>query len=192
MFKEINFTGLVEAITSIHYELANQTGVAIDMGLTIRNWSIGCYLATYQAEEAELLTELANRLTHLSSCSQEQLNRYIRFYKVYPQLIESLPARLKGRLLKKAPSPTVGVDSTLFNRLSYNHLELLVELSDEKARVFYESETLKGGWSVNELNRRINELHYESSVDSSGTESEEHLEKRLKAFYYNPVKLVLW
>lgn len=38
----------------------------------------------------------------------------------------------------------------------------------------------------------VNNLHNESPELSSDAEGEAQLENRLKAFYYNPVRLMLW
>lgn len=62
--REFNFSSLVGAINCIHKELSRQTNRAINMGLTIRNWCIGCYIAGYElkgadrADYGELLVDL--------------------------------------------------------------------------------------------------------------------------------------
>jgi predicted nuclease of restriction endonuclease-like (RecB) superfamily len=45
-----------------------------------------------------------------------------------------------------------------FNRLSYSHLELIVDLDDEAKRDFYASECIRGCWSVRELKPQIASL----------------------------------
>ena len=51
----------------------------------------------------------------------------------------------------------------LLNRLSFSHLELLVDLDDEAKRDFYAAECLRGNWSVRELKRQIASLYFERS-----------------------------
>ncbi len=51
----------------------------------------------------------------------------------------------------------------LIHRLSYSHLELIVDLDDDLKRVFYEIECIRGNWSVRELKRQIASLYYERS-----------------------------
>ena len=51
----------------------------------------------------------------------------------------------------------------LIHRLSYSHLELIVDLDDDLKRTFYEIECIRGNWSVRELKRRIASLYYERS-----------------------------
>jgi predicted nuclease of restriction endonuclease-like (RecB) superfamily len=58
--------------------------------------------------------------------------------------------------------PLVPADKIL-QRLSYSHIELLLELDDHLIRTFYEIECIKGGWSVRELKRQIGSLYFERS-----------------------------
>jgi hypothetical protein len=62
------------------------------------------------------------------------------------------------------PSPKSGVPAgSLLNRLSYSHLELVVDLDYEPERDFYVAECLRGNWSVRELGRQIASLFFERS-----------------------------
>jgi hypothetical protein len=49
---------------------------------------------------------------------------------------------------------------TLLNRLSYSHLELIVDQDDELKRDFYATECIRGNWSVRELKRQIASFYY--------------------------------
>jgi predicted nuclease of restriction endonuclease-like (RecB) superfamily len=51
----------------------------------------------------------------------------------------------------------------LIHRLSYSHLELIVDLDDDLKRTFYEIECIRGNWSVRELKRQVNSLYYDCS-----------------------------
>jgi len=51
----------------------------------------------------------------------------------------------------------------LLTRLSYSHLEQLVELGDPSQRSFYTVEALRGQWSVRELKRQIATQYYQRS-----------------------------
>ena len=51
----------------------------------------------------------------------------------------------------------------LINRLSYSHFEQLVDLDDALQRAFYETEVLRGQWSVRELKRQIATQYYQRS-----------------------------
>ncbi|MBE0643402.1 MAG: DUF1016 family protein [Bacteroidetes bacterium] len=104
---EISFEKLVGAIKLAHEELAAQAGRAVNMSLTLRNWFIGCYIAEYELRGsdraqygAKLLADLAKRLTKLavSNSNRRQLYRYLRLYRLYPEIVGTLPAQLKTLL----------------------------------------------------------------------------------------------
>ena len=179
--QEWNFEKLVGVIQEVHEELAAQAGRAVNISLTLRNWLVGCYIVEYElcgADRARygdnLLTELAKRLTELkvSNCHRRQLYRYLRFYRLYPEIVGTVSAQLKKLLpvgaqaLEKVgtASPQLRIPpDKIIHRLSYSHLELIVDLDDDLKRAFYEIECIRGNWSVRELKRQINSLYFERS-----------------------------
>ncbi len=183
-----DFSALVTAIRQVDENLAAQAGRAVNITLTLRNWLIGAYIAEYELRGADratygdnLLTELAKRLTSLkvSNCNRRQLYRYLRFYRLYPEIVgtlstqlqEQLPVGLLGNQTESHAIEKVGTASPqlrispdqLIHRLSYSHLELFVDLDDDLKRTFYEIECIRGNWSVRELKRQIGSLYYERS-----------------------------
>src|SRR5262249_4203338 len=48
--------------------------------------------------------------------------------------------------------------------LPWSHYVRLLGVKDLQARVFYEAEALRGGWSVRQLNRQIGTLFYERTA----------------------------
>lgn len=59
------------------------------------------------------------------------------------------------------PTPLSG--EVLLDRLSYSHIELLIEVEDPLKRAFYEIECIRGNWSVRALKRQIATLYFERS-----------------------------
>ncbi|PIP37758.1 MAG: hypothetical protein COX19_15855 [Desulfobacterales bacterium CG23_combo_of_CG06-09_8_20_14_all_51_8] len=179
--REWNFENLVGSIRQANEELAAQAGRAVNISLTMRNWLIGCYIGEYELNGSDratygdnLLTELAKRLTDLkvSNCNRRQLYRYLRFYRLYPEIVGTAPPQLKTLLSTgRNAVEKVGTGSLqlkisqdkLLHRLSYSHLELMVDLDDALKRTFYETECIRGNWSVRELKRQIGSLYYERS-----------------------------
>jgi len=177
----LNFGKLVGNIQQVHEEMAAQAGRAVNSSLTLRNWMIGFYIAEYELRGSDraqygdkLLAELAKRLEDLnvSNCSLRQLYRYLRFYRLYPEIMGTLSPQLKKLL--PAGTELLGKEGTLspqlrnspeilLQQLSYSHLELLVDLDDDLKRTFYEIECIRGNWSVRELKRQIASLYYERS-----------------------------
>jgi predicted nuclease of restriction endonuclease-like (RecB) superfamily len=147
----------------------------------LRNWLIGCYIAEYELSGQDranygerLLNALAKRLTDLqvSNCNRRQLYRYVRFYRLYPEIVGTLSPQLKKFLPSiKTESEKVGTASPQFriapekliHQLSYSHFEIIVDLDDELKQAFYEFECVRGNWSVRELKRQVSSLYFERS-----------------------------
>ena len=178
----MTFDTLVTAIRAVDDQLAAQAGRAVNIALTLRNWLIGCRIAEYELKGADrarygerLLHILSERLgrMNVSNCSRRQLYRYLRLYRLYPAIVRTLSPQFKALLPETARgAEKVGTASpqsrlsvaTLIERLSYSHLEPIVDLDDNDQRAFYEAECLQGGWSVRELKRQIASLYYERSA----------------------------
>ncbi len=176
-----DFSALVDAVRSVHEQCAIQAGKAVNASLTLRNWLIGGYIHQYQLNGADrasygdrLLEALADRLSDakVSNCNRRQLYRYLRFYRLYPEIVGTLSPPFAGLLppVERAdgkvgsPSPLFRRDPhELLHRLSYSHLEQLVDLDDGLQRAFYELECMHGNWSVRELKRQIGALYFERS-----------------------------
>jgi len=178
--KELTFTSLIKAIRNFHGELAAQASRAVNISLTLRNWLIGCYIVEYELRGADrakygdqLLSMLALELEkkQVSNCNRRQLYRYLRFYRLYPQIVATLSPQFMKLLPPNCEEQKVGTVSPplqteggiLLHKLAYSHIDLLVDLDDDTKRAFYEIECIRSNWSVRELKRQINSLYYERS-----------------------------
>jgi predicted nuclease of restriction endonuclease-like (RecB) superfamily len=180
---EMTFDDLVETIRLVDKDTAAQVGRAVNIGLTLRNWFIGCYVALYELKGADrgkygdrLMPKLAERLGSLGvcNCNRRQLYDYLQFHRAYPQIVPTPAAQLpvmrhaQGSKTAAEKVPTVsaqlgaGLDIRV-RTLSYSMFRLLVDLDNDDQRVFYETECLQGNWSVRELKRQIASLYYERS-----------------------------
>jgi predicted nuclease of restriction endonuclease-like (RecB) superfamily len=180
----LTFEDLVLSIRAVDQELASQASRAVNLSLTLRNWLIGCYIAEFElrgkdraAYGERLLDSLAAELTRLkvSNANRRQLYRYLRFYRLYPAIVGALSPQFRPLLPKGmspaepshkvgTPSPQSSVAETLLHRLSYSHLELIVDQDDDLKRNFYAAESVRGNWSVRELRRQIASLYYERTA----------------------------
>lgn len=185
--KELNslntFTQLVQQIQRTHDELSVQANKAVNASLTLRNWLIGHHITVYELQGSDraqygeqLFTELSRQLKAISNCNRRQLYRYVRFYRLYPSIVGTLPPQFKNlpgieKNAEKTRESKVGTLSPLssattnrlISQLSYSHLELIVDLDDELKRSFYEVEAIRGNWTVRELKRQIGSLYFERS-----------------------------
>ncbi|MBQ9410320.1 MAG: DUF1016 family protein [Bacteroidales bacterium] len=135
----------------------------------------------------KLLKQLANSINR-RGLGERRLYEYRLTYQVYPQLgsvvaeyifkngheedLRLLTAKLQnvdlltdGKLrlptAKLAKEEWQTPADRLFYRLSATHLVLLANLKDPLQRAFYEQETIRGCWTVTELDRQVSSQYYE-------------------------------
>lgn len=177
----LSFEQLVMTIGQAHAELAAQASRAVNTGISLRNWFIGCYIAEYEQRGTDraqygdkLIERLSARLMQagVSRTEARELRRYRQFYFTYPQIRESLSPELKRKLLPQADtgnfresvSPALGIAAgEVLAKLSFSHIAELLQCNDATKRAFYELECVRGNWAVRELRRQIASLYYERS-----------------------------
>jgi predicted nuclease of restriction endonuclease-like (RecB) superfamily len=180
------FPALVSAIRDVHAQCAREALRAVNIGLSFRNWLIGAHIHHYELRGEDratygdkLLAKLSAQLSEagVSNCDRRQLYRYLRFFRLYPHIAGTLPPQLASLQPALSDSNIVGTASpqsttdarTLVTQLSYSHIEALLEFDDMAQRNFYETEALRGNWSVRELKRQTASLLYERSKLSTDT-----------------------
>lgn len=179
MTTNLTYEALISSIQAIDSHFSAQAVRAVNLGLTLRNWCFGLYIAEFELRGADrarhgelLLTELSRELKSLgvSNTGRRQLYQYLAFYRAYPQFVRSLPAQLLALIsgtsdleekVRSATALLAHPPETLLSRLSYTHFELLIGLDDDLRRSFYEAEAIRGNWSVRELRRQIGSLLFE-------------------------------
>lgn len=176
-----DFDSLVTAIVHFHQQTQDYATKAVNVALTLRNWLIGYRIVEFEQQGNDraaygerLLPALAERLSAagLKRVDVRELRRFRLLYEVYPQIRESVTPELLASLgaealqqaLKALPVPKrESVAPQLLQRLSFTHLNELIQLPDSTQRCFYEIECIRGNWSVRELRRQIASLYYERS-----------------------------
>ena len=189
--KDLTFAELVSSIRQAHDLFSAQASKAVNISLTLRNWSIGYYIERYErlgvdrAKYGErLMDDLSETLRKLglSRCDRRELYRYRQFYLTYPQIVEAAAPQLTavlqnkkqwqlltvktkqkiaGSIVESLTPQLTNSGQTLLSRLSFTHFAELLEIQDSLKRVFYEVECIRGNWSVRELKRQIATLYYE-------------------------------
>lgn len=183
-FLAMDLAVLVQQIHRAHHVLHQRAARAVSVALSLRNWLIGAYLVEYEQDGRDraaygerLLPELADRLA-IRGLSETTLKIARLFYLAYPQLRQALLAGewadefFAGALppIRQTPSDesgptlpaeTVGDPVTLLQSLSFSHFAELLKLDDPWRRAFYETQAIRGRWSVRELKRQIGSLLYE-------------------------------
>ena len=192
----MNFEALVKHISTIQNTLQAQAAHAVNLALTSRNWLMGCYIVEFEqngedraAYGEQLLKKLEQQLK-TKGLNERRFREFRRLYLVYPQLknpvTQYIASQIQIRRLVTAESesgvwklPTeypqtetwmIPADR-LFNRLSSTHLNTISGIENPVKRAFYEMETIRGCWSVKELERQIASLYYERSGLSKNKEA---------------------
>lgn len=128
-------------------------------------------------DNKENIQQLAQRWSQLSVHSFEQLADFIRDTHYVAQSIASRAINRSLTLRNWLVGYYMGSKSTtvshqsgkseaalqkfttpadkLINNLSFSHIREIMTQSDPLARFFYETESIRGGWSVRELRRQI-------------------------------------
>jgi predicted nuclease of restriction endonuclease-like (RecB) superfamily len=189
------FSELSESILQTHQSAQVSAIKAVNQMATLRNWLIGCYIVEYEQkgnDRAKYGDRLLKRLEERVNTKglNETLFRNSRtFYNLYPQIAKLLKKgatpshkliaeihptasdKLKNNLMEIHPTSS-DVFSTppkmIIERLSFSHLCEIMTQKDPLARYFYETECIKGTWSVKELRRQIStNLYFRSGVSKN-------------------------
>lgn len=177
---DLTMDRLIESISRTHRYFTAQASKAVNIALTLRNWTIGCFIQEYEQYGADrakygeqLLARLAQALAlkGMERVSERELRRFRHFYRTYPQIRQSLTPELHQAIpasnairesaTPESASPTPAGD--LLEKLSFTHLAELIQIEDAGKRAFYEAESIRGVWTVRELKRQIASLYYERS-----------------------------
>lgn len=197
----MDFEALVKHISTIQNTLQAQAAHAVNLALTSRNWLMGCYIVEFEqngedraAYGEQLLKKLEQRL-NTKGLNERRFREFRRLYIVYPQLREeilqyimagneirhSLTAEFREPIRQSASAELQQADkehnkwinpaTKIFNKIPYTHLKHIAKIENPVKRAFYEMETIRGCWSVKELERQIASLYYERSGLSKNKET---------------------
>ncbi|MFS2544093.1 PDDEXK nuclease domain-containing protein [Phocaeicola vulgatus] len=192
----MDFEALVKHISTIQNTLQAQAAHAVNLALTSRNWLMGCYIVEFEqngedrAAYGEQLLKKLEQWLKTKGLNERRFREFRRLYLVYPQLKESIAQYITSQIqirqsltaesengvwklsAEHPPTETWMIPADrLFNRLSSTHLNTISGIENPVKRAFYEMETIRGCWSVKELERQIASLYYERSGLSKNKEA---------------------
>ena len=117
-----------------------------------------------------LATDLTSRFGR--GFGRRNLFQMRAFYVAYREIVQTLPAQsVDGSVPKKVQTLSAQFGSgagSLVSRfpLPWSHYVRLLGLRNAHARSFYETEALRGGWSIRQLVRQIDSQFYERTAFS--------------------------
>ncbi len=160
--------GIIESSQKAAYQ-------AVNTALVRRNWLLGYRIASeeMQGKEraeygAEIIKKLAKELSaeYGKGFTKSNLYSFYSFYKTYPEIFQTLSGKSQ-RLL------------------SWSHYAVLLQVNDEKARMWYEKEAVEQTWSVRTLQRNISSQYYYRMLQTQKRELVKNEMKELTAEYQN-------
>ncbi len=160
-------------------ESARRTSVrAVNAVMTAAYWQVGRRIVeieqggTHRAEYGEsLLSRLATDLTNRfgRGFSRQNLQSMRAFYLAYP--VQEICQTPSGKSAVNIRQTTSGKSDALNRQtlsaafpLPWSHYVRLLSVENPQARQFYETETLRGGWTVKQLDRQIDTQFYERTA----------------------------
>lgn len=172
----MDFRKLVYAIQETHRSFQRRTVKVINQNLVIRNWLFGFFIVEFEQNGKDyashgdrLLYKLSDELKQigLAGVSYTSLTLFRKFYLAYPQF------RLLAKDISEIDSASLNLQTLsedlewytppekLLNNLSFSHFIELIKVESPVQRAFYETESIKGNWSVRQLQRQIGSSLYE-------------------------------
>ena len=183
------YAGLVTGIAELLDSARHISARAVNAVMTATYWEIGRRIVEFEQggkSRAEYGEELLNRLsTDLTArfgrgFSRFNLGRFRAFYLAIPtgQIRATLSLKSGESSKRATPSLESGqpqISHTLSANsdvaaltarfpLPWSHYVRLLSVDNPQARSFYETEALRGGWSVRQLDRQISTLFYERTA----------------------------
>ena len=170
-----NYSSLINDISSI-LETARRTSArAVNTILTATYWEVGRRIVEYEQHGAERAIYGKNLLLNLSSdltknfgkgFSVDNLELMRHFFLTFPvKRISVTPSRKSGSQKSETLSRILPVDLSIRFQLPWSHYVMLIRrVKSNESRVFYETEALRSGWSVRQLDRQISTQFYERTL----------------------------
>lgn len=176
--KSQNYNSLFSDIELLLQSSKRTSARAVNIILTVTYWKIGRRIVEYEQQGSDraeygkrLLANLSNDLT--SSCgkgfSVDNLESMRLFYLAFDKRIISETMSRKSQKEPKISATLsrnfeISISEDRFP-LSWSHYVMLTRrVKDEQARIFYETESLRNGWSVRQLDRQISSQFYERTL----------------------------
>jgi len=181
------YDGLLSDVARVIEEARRAAARSVNAVMTATHWLVGRRIVEEEqtgrarAAYGEMLLErLAADLTERfrRGFSRQNLQQMRLFYLAYPperirqtlsgesrKSTTTLPIRRTPRGKSSAASPAAADPAGAFP-LSWSHYVRLLGVRNEHARAFYENESLRGGWTVRQLERQIASQFYERTAMS--------------------------
>lgn len=174
---DVQYQSIFGDVSNIIDEARQTTARSVNAVMTAAYWMIGQHIVEFEQggkERAEygiaLVERLAVDLTERfgRGFSRQNIWQMRLFYQSYPpeQILQTLSGESES---SENLLPETSAESTLTSIASHFPLPWsayvrLLSVKNINAREFYETEALRGGWSIRQLDRQINSQFYERTA----------------------------
>ena len=174
--KKSNYDNLIKNISSLLESARKNTARVVNTILTATYWEIGRRIVVYEQSGSgkaeygkQLLQNLSEdlRKTFGKGFSVDNLESMRLFYLTYSKekISETVSRKFKSN---KSETPSRIFNPANLNEvfpLPWSHYVMLIRrIKSDDARKFYETEALRNGWSVRQLDRQISSQFYERTL----------------------------
>ena len=176
---EERYQSIFDDVARLVYSARQSAARSVNAVMTATYWLVGRYIVEFEQEgenRANYGTEIVERLAvdltkqFGRGFSRQNIWQMRLFYQNYPseRILQTLSGE-SGVLLSKSDSTNVTSKSSLARiaahfPLPWSAYVRLLSVKNLRAREFYETEALRGGWSVRQLDRQINAQFYERTA----------------------------
>ncbi|MCD6579328.1 DUF1016 family protein [bacterium] len=159
-------------ITKLIDDARRFSAKSVNVIMTATYWEIGRRIVEYEQKGSKraqygkaILKQLSSDLSaHFGKgFSRQNLQLMRQFYLTYSQVKRQTPSSISLSNEKRQTASVISNLTELQNKfpLPWSAYVSLLSIKDNNARGFYETEALRNGWSVRQLNRQINSMFYE-------------------------------
>jgi hypothetical protein len=170
----------IQEIKQILAQARQKTYQAINSEMVEAYWKIGEKIVLEEQNGKnradygkEVIKTISKELTqeYGKGFSERNIRKYRQFYITFPD--------------KK-------IWPTLSAKLNWSHFELIMRVTDEKARFYYLQEAAENTWSVRALDRNISTMYYQRLLSSQAKEEveSEMLQKTKELQTTNPLDFI--
>jgi len=167
-----NYEGLVADLSRLLEDARRVSARAVNTVMTATYWEFGRRIIEFEqggekraGYGEELVARLAADLTARfgRGFGAVNLSQMKRFYLLWQNhtILQTPPEKSSGEIIQTLSEKS---PKQLSFPLPWSHYVRLMAVKSETARRFYETEALRGGWSVRQLDRQIGTLFYERTA----------------------------
>jgi predicted nuclease of restriction endonuclease-like (RecB) superfamily len=174
-------TALVEIVELLE-EARRVAARSVNVVMTASYWEIGRRIVEIEQKGQgradygkQVIDQLSQDLTARlgRGFGRRNLFQMRAFYLAYSEIVQTTSAQLEsapsrdtipGQSLSKSLPQLYGIKLRQAFPLPWSHYVRLLAVKNPKAREFYGTEALRGGWTVKQLNRQINSQFYERAA----------------------------